>query len=172
MTFDLKPLLRGEVGRITVDCSFSVEPIAGVTFDEGAHAVGEITDNGGYMRLVLHLSVPYVAECARCLDRVEGIFEEDFERTVVTKGALTDEQLEENFDEYAVLDADGMLNVDREVAETMMLLFPKKILCAEDCEGLCPVCGKPKKEGNCGCVTKEIDPRLAILQKLLDNSEK
>ena len=69
MTFDVKPLLRGEVGRITVDCSFSVEPIAGVTFDEGAHAVGEITDNGGYMRLVLHLSVPYVAECARCLDR-------------------------------------------------------------------------------------------------------
>ena len=172
MTFDVKPLLRGEVGRIAVDCSFSVEPITGVSFESDAHAVGEITDNGGYMRLVLHLSVPYVAECARCLDRVEGIFEEDFERTVVTKGSLTDEQLEENFDEYAVLDADGMLNVDREVAETMMLLFPKKILCAEDCEGLCPVCGKPKKEGNCSCVTKEIDPRLAILQKLLDNSEK
>lgn len=172
MTFDLKPLLRGEVGRIAVDCSFSVEPISGVTFPEGAHALGAITDNGGYMRLVLHLSVPYEAECARCLDRVEGVFEEDFERTVVTKGALTDEQLEENFDEYAVLDADGMLNVDREIAETMMLLFPKKILCAEDCEGLCPVCGKPKREGNCGCVTKEIDPRLAILQKLLDNSEK
>ena len=80
--------------------------------------------------------------------------------------------MEENFDEYAVLDADGMLNVDREIAETMMLLFPKKILCAEDCEGLCPKCGKPKRLGDCGCVTKEIDPRLAILQKLLDNSEK
>ena len=55
MTFDVKPLLRGEVGRIAVDCSFSVEPITGVSFDEDAHAVGEITDNGGYMRLRLHL---------------------------------------------------------------------------------------------------------------------
>ena len=172
MTFDVKPLLRGEVGRIAVDCSFSVEPITGVSFESDAHAVGEITDNGGYMRLRLHLSVPYTAACDRCLDEVRGVFDADFERTVVTRGSLTEEQLEENFDEYAVLDADGMLDVDREIAETMMLLFPKKILCAEDCEGLCPVCGKPRRLGDCGCVTKEIDPRLAILQKLLDNSEK
>ena len=172
MTFDLKPLLRGEVDRIAIDCDFAVEPITGVSFPEGAHGVGVVTDNGGYMRLRLRLSAPYVAECARCLEEVKGVFEEDFERTVVTRGALTEEQLEENFDEYAVLDADGMLNVDREVAETLSLLFPKKILCSEDCAGLCPVCGKPKKNGDCGCVTKESDPRLAVLQKLLDNSEK
>ncbi len=172
MTFDLKPLLRGEVDRIAIDCDFAVEPDAGVSFSEGAHGVGVITDNGGYMRLRLHLSVPYVAECARCLEKVEGVFEEDFERTVVTRGALTEEQLEENFDEYAVLDADGMLNIDCEVTETISLMFPKKLLCREDCAGLCPVCGKPKNQGDCGCVVKEIDPRLAVLQKLLDNSEK
>ena len=172
MAFDVKPLLRGEVARIPLDCSFSVEPIEGVSFEEDARATGEITDNGGYMRLRLHLSVSYATACARCLDEVRGVFEEEFERTVVTRGSLTDEQLDENFDEYAVLDAEGMLDVDREIAETMMLLFPKKILCREDCEGLCPVCGKPRRLENCGCVTKEIDPRLAILQKLLDNSEK
>lgn len=172
MTFDLKPLLRGEVDRIAIDCDFEAESVTGVSFPEGAHGVGVITDNGGYMRLRLRLSVPYVTECARCLEEVKGVFEEDFERTVVTRGALTEEQLEENFDEYAVLDADGMLNIDCEVAETVSLLFPKKILCDENCAGLCPVCGKPKKNGDCGCVTKEIDPRLAVLQKLLDNSEK
>ena len=172
MIFDLKPLLRGEVDRIAIDCFFGVEPISGVTFSEGAHGVGVITDNGGYMRLRMQLTLPYVAECARCLEDVHGVFEEQFERTVVTRGALTEEQLEENFDEYAVLDADGMLDVDCEVAETVALLFPKKILCDEDCAGLCPVCGKPKKNGDCGCVVKEIDPRLAVLQKLLDNSEK
>ncbi len=172
MTFDLKPLLRGEVDRIAIDCVFAVEPVSGVRFAEGAHGVGVITDNGGYMRLRLRLSVPYVAECARCLDEVSGVFEEDFERTVVTRGALTEEQLEENFDEYAVLDADGVLDIDCEVSDTVSLMFPKKILCHEDCKGLCPVCGKSKNQGDCGCVTKEIDPRLAVLQKLLDNSEK
>ena len=172
MTFDLKPLLRGEVTQIEIDHDFMPESVTGVDFPKGAHGTGVVTDNGGYMRLRLQLSVPYEAECARCLDTVCGVFEEQFERTVVTRGALTEEQLEENFDEYAVLDADGMLNIDEEVAETIALSFPKKILCDEDCAGLCPVCGKPKKNGDCGCVKKEIDPRLAVLQKLLDNSEK
>jgi uncharacterized protein len=46
-----------------------------------------------------------------------------------------------------------------------------RILCDEDCPGLCPKCGKPKREGECGCPTREIDPRLAILQTLLDQNE-
>ena len=29
----------------------------------------------------------------------------------------------------------------------------------------CPKCGKPLREGDCGCPKKEIDPRLAVLQK-------
>lgn len=168
MTFDVKPLLRGEVNCIKLDYTLPVE-LAGVRFEEDARVVGEIIDRAGYMRLALKLSVPYVAECARCLDEVRGFFEEDFERTVVTKGSVSDEELDENIDEYAVLNENGELNVDEEVAETIILMFPKKLVCSEDCQGLCPKCGKRKKDGDCGCVTKEIDPRLAILQKLLDN---
>lgn len=168
MTIDVKPLLRGEVNCIKLDYKLPVEA-DGVRFDEDAHVVGEITDRAGYMRLVLKLSVPYVAECARCLDEVSGVFEEDFERTVVTNGSISDEQLDESVDEYAVLSENGELDVDEEVAETIVLGFPKKVLCDEECPGLCPVCGKRKKEGDCGCVTKEIDPRLAVLKKLLDN---
>lgn len=168
MTFDVKPLLRGEVNSIKLDYLLPVE-LAGVRFEEDVRVVGEITDRAGYMRLVLKLSVPYVAECARCLDEVRGVFEEDLERTVVTKGSVSDEELDENIDEYAVLNENGELNVDEEVAETFVLAFPKKLLCSEDCEGLCPKCGKRKKDGDCGCVVKEIDPRLAVLKKLLDN---
>ena len=168
MTIDVKPLLRGEVKRIGLDYTLPME-LEGVRFLEDARVVGEIVDRAGYMRLVLKISVPYVSECARCLDEVRGFFEEDFERTVVTKGSVSDEELDENIDEYAVLNENGELNVDEEVAETIILMFPKKLVCSEDCQGLCPKCGKRKKDGDCGCVTKEIDPRLAILQKLLDN---
>ena len=168
MTIDVKPLLRGEVKSIKLDYTLPVE-LDGIRFEEEAHVVGEILDRAGYMRLTLKLSVPYAAECARCLDEVRGFFEEDFERTVVTKGSVSDEELDENVDEYAVINDNGELDVDEEVAETIVLAFPKKILCDEDCQGLCPKCGKRKKDGDCGCVTKEIDPRLAILQKLLDN---
>lgn len=172
MTLDIKPMLRGEVKRIVVDEYLKPEEIYGVHFEKDLHAFGEVTDSAGYMRLKLCISVPYTAECARCLDAVRGEFCEDFERTVVTKGAIDEDKLEESVDEYAVLDENGKLNIDDEILETLVLLFPKKVLCGEDCAGLCPKCGKPKKAGDCGCVLKEIDPRLAVLQKLLDNSEK
>ena len=168
MTIDVKPILRGEVNCIKLDYKLPVE-LEGVRFEEEAHVVGEILDRAGYIRMTLKLSVPYVSECARCLDEVRGSFEEDFERTVVTKGSVSEEELDENIDEYAVIDDNGELDVDEAVAETIVLAFPKKLLCDEDCPGLCPKCGKRKKDGDCGCVTKEIDPRLAVLKKLLDN---
>ena len=73
MTFDVKPLLRGEVNCIKLDYTLPVE-LEGVRFEEDARVVGEITDRAGYMRLALKLTVPYVAECARCLDEVRGVF--------------------------------------------------------------------------------------------------
>jgi uncharacterized protein len=44
-----------------------------------------------------------------------------------------------------------------------------KFLCREDCKGLCARCGKNLNLGPCGC-GKEIDPRFAVLEQLLDKS--
>lgn len=167
MVIDLGPMLRGEINCIDIDFVLTPELIEDVTFSEDARVYGSITNSAGYMRLALKAELPYVGECARCLDEVRGVFSLDFERTVVTEGMVSEEKLEEDADEYIVL-CDGKLTVDDAVREELMLDFPRKLLCSEDCEGLCPVCGKRKKDGDCGCVTKEIDPRLAVLKKLLD----
>lgn len=167
MIIDLNPMLRGEVNVINIDFVLTPEIIEDVTFESGARVFGKITNNAGYMRLTLKAELPYIGECARCLDTVRGVFSLDFERTVVTEGMVSEERLEESVDEYIVLD-DGKLILDDAVREELLIDFPRKLLCSEDCEGLCPKCGKPKKEGDCGCVTKEIDPRLEVLKKLLD----
>ena len=167
MTIDLNPMLRGEISSLDIGFALTPEFIEGVTFTEDARVWGKITDNAGYMRLRLKAELPYVGECARCLDKVSGVFSLDFERTVVPEGTLTEEKLEENVDEYIVL-SDGMLDPDDAVREELLLDFPRKLLCSDECLGLCPKCGRPKKQGECGCQTKEIDPRLAVLKKLLD----
>ena len=167
MIIDLNPMLRGEVNVINIDFVLTPEIIEDVTFESGARVFGKITNNAGYMRLTLKAELPYVGECARCLDTVRGVFSLDFERTVVTEGMVSEERLEESVDEYIVID-DGKLILDDAVREELLIDFPRKLLCSEDSEGLCPKCGKPKKEGDCGCVTKEIDPRLEVLKKLLD----
>ena len=167
MVIDLNAMLRGEVNTIDIDFVLTPEIIEDVTFTDGARVHGKITNSAGYMRLVLQADLPYIGECARCLDEVHGVFSLEFERTVVTEGMVSEERLEESADEYIVLD-DGKLALDDAVREELLIDFPRKLVCSEDCEGLCPKCGKPKKLGNCGCVIKEIDPRLEVLKKLLD----
>ena len=170
MNMDLKPMLRGEITKLPVD--FDIEPEApyGVTFGENAHILGEITNQGGYMHLTAQVEIPYSGTCARCLDPVDGVFTMPFERTVVTEGTLTEEQEEDNIDEYVILE-NGMLDIDDAVCEAVILSFPMRLLCAEDCPGLCPKCGKPLRDGPCGCPTKEIDPRWAVLASVRFDEE-
>ena len=58
-----------------------------------------------------------------------------------------------------------------DLTEALVTLFildmESKLLCSEECKGLCPKCGADLNLGPCGC-RKEIDPRLAVLEQLLD----
>jgi uncharacterized protein len=41
-----------------------------------------------------------------------------------------------------------------------------KPLCSPDCEGICAVCGKVRRDGDCGCQVRETDARLGPLKSL------
>ena len=170
MVVDVAPLLRGEVNRIEIDYTLSPEQMDGISFEEDAHVVGTITDNAGYMRLKLKAELNYHGECARCLAPVDGVFSLDFERTVAVEGMIDEEKLEELVDEYVLVEGKE-LDVDETLCEELVLSFPTRLLCSEDCPGLCPKCGKPRREGDCGCSDKEIDPRLAVLMHYFDKDE-
>ena len=170
MVIDVGPLLRGEAHSISIDYMLAPEALDGIEFESDAHVTGSITDNAGYMRLTLKAELKYHGECARCLASVSGDFSLDFERTVAAEGVLTDEQLEEQWDEYVVLHG-AELDIDEPLREELLLGFPKKVLCSPDCPGLCHICGRPKREGDCGCSDKQIDPRLAILATYFDRKD-
>lgn len=173
MVIDVGPLLRGEVKKIDIDYMLTPEALPDVEFESDAHVTGVLTDNAGYMRLKLNAELRYHGECARCLAPVDGVFSLDFERTVTTEGTLSEDALEDDFDkadEYVIIHG-AELDVDEPLLEELLLGFPTKLLCSEDCPGLCPKCGKPRRDGDCGCPTKEIDPRLAILATLFDKGE-
>ena len=164
VTLDLRPLLRGETDHISIDYTLVPERIPGVDFGP-ASVKGEVRDNGGYIRLTLSASVDYSSHCARCLEPISDKFTLDFERTVSDEKTLSAEALEEDDGEYALMH-EGMLEIDEELLEELLLCFPTKLLCSEDCPGLCPKCGKPLKDGDCSCSKKEIDPRWAALKNI------
>jgi uncharacterized protein len=96
---------------------------------------------------------------------VSGSFSFTLEKTVAPKNILESED-EDKLDDYVVIE-DGFLDIDDMLLELLELDFPYKLLCKDDCLGLCSHCGKDLNEGPCNCSQKEIDPRLAPLQKLL-----
>ena len=163
MFIDVKPILSGLTDTIEFDYKLPpIEGFNGIEFFEEITVKGKIKNMAGYMTLEAFASVPYQTACARCTKELSGIFEHEFSRTLATKL-----QNDEN-DEYLMI-TESRVDLDTPLLEDLVMNFDFVYYCKEDCKGLCPKCGHDLNEGDCGCANvKEIDPRLAILAKLLD----
>ena len=173
MKLDLRPLLLGErllsfdyELTVDIDSEDTASFLYGVSFPSPMKVRGDITNTAGYMRMTLTASLDYKARCARCLSEVSGSFTFDLEKTVAPREVLSDLD-EDRLDDYAIID-DGFLDIDSRIIEQLEVEFPYRFLCRDDCKGLCSKCGKNLNDGECDCDHKEIDPRMAPLQKLLD----
>jgi uncharacterized protein len=62
--------------------------------------------------------------------------------------------------------ADDRLDLSAWARDTLVLALPDKILCREDCAGLCPVCGKDLNAEPHGHQDEAADPRWAALAEL------
>ena len=157
---NVKPLLIGEKSKLEFDYSFPVEySEAGYSFPEDARVIGCVKDAGGYMMLTATAKVPFNGSCARCLKPVSEVLETEFRRCVTAKLEKEDED-----DEYLVA-TDGSVDIGDPIREELLLSLPLRLLCREDCRGLCPKCGKDLNDGECGCTLHEPDPRWAALKR-------
>lgn len=103
--------------------------------------------------------------CDRCLRDVDYTFDLSFD-TVVISPDYTGEDAEE---EAASELLDGYhLNVDELIKNELLLNWPMKVLCREDCKGICKICGKNLNDGECGCDDFVPDPRMAAIKDLFD----
>ena len=163
----MKSILSGETNAVpinftlTLDSDYMVEDIK---ITKPIIVSGEVINYGGYMELRIKAEADYETECARCLDIIKGTLTVEFNKSVTAAGTLSDENTD--IDDYVFI-VDGMLDVSVALAEQILLEYPLKQLCRDDCKGLCPKCGRNLNESECGCAVKEIDPRLEGLKKLL-----
>ena len=136
-------------------------------FRQPVRLEGEVSDDAGAITLSATIHARVTTRCARCGKPVEYDKETDVEFLLV-------KELEGEEDDLR----DDVYLVESDVVELDDILIPELILdmemavvCDEDCKGLCPKCGKNLNQGDCGCVVKEVDPRLAVLQKFLDSKK-
>lgn len=108
------------------------------------------------------VSLKFRAECDRCLTEVPVTLNLTFERLVASPDVTTEE---EEIDDLSFMEG-YHLNVETFVYNEILGNWPAKILCREDCKGICPVCGQNLNMGDCGCDTFVPDPRMAVLQDI------
>ena len=64
------------------------------------------------------------------------------------------------------------LDVDKMLYLEIMLNIPGKVLCREDCKGICTVCGCNLNDGECGCDRFVPDPRMSAINDIFEKFNK
>lgn len=109
--------------------------------------------------------VEVVFTCDRCLKEVRIAFPIMIERSLSLRDGhvVTDPDEEED-----LFFEDHHLDVNRLIYDEILVDWPAKVLCKEDCKGLCSVCGHNLNESDCGCNRTVLDPRMAKFQDVFN----
>lgn len=113
--------------------------------------------------LIGSTSLSVLIPCGRCLESVEIPFDIEFEYEIDMK--QTDEERRENLDEMSWLN--GLeIDVEKLAYNEILLNWPIRVLCKEDCQGICSHCGVNLNKQTCDCDTSELDPRMAAIKDI------
>lgn len=125
-------------------------------------ARGTVRNTAGVLMMEGEVSTTIHGICDRCASSFDREVRFPIEVVLVTELAN-----EENEDEWVFPLEGDSADLDDIVRTVFVLNLDSKLLCKEDCKGLCPKCGKNLNEGPCNC-QKELDPRFAALKQLLE----
>lgn len=104
--------------------------------------------------------------CDRCLKGVDVDFHLQIQKHVNLDADA--EKTDQELDESNFIDGYN-LDVDKLLYNEILIGWPMKILCSEDCKGICNVCGQNLNEGDCDCEDTSLDPRMSVIRDLFKN---
>ena len=117
----------------------------------------------GEVHLQGEISLVCEIPCGRCLKPVKVPLELKLEENLRENMIGTPEAADEmSYVTGYELDTDAL------VGNEIMINWPMKPLCRDDCKGICTVCGKNLNEEECGCDTFVPDPRMAVLKDIFN----
>ena len=125
-------------------------------------AQGVVRNTAGVLLMKGSVTTTIHGICDRCA--AEFNRDIDFPIDVVL---VTELVSEENEDEWVFPLEGDSADLDDIVRTVFVLTLDSKLLCKDDCKGLCPRCGKNLNDAPCLC-QKELDPRFAALGQLLE----
>ena len=163
MRIDLNNVFNnnGEEIKIDYELNLSEFDYSGYKpFEKPISVIGTIKNNTDVISIDAVAEYEFKGFCDRC---AEPLLKKN---AIQIKHFLVTHLNDEDNDEYLVVE-NALLDLDELVTTDILLSLPYKILCNEDCKGLCSQCGKNLNIEQCNC-KKPIDPRLEVLLQLLE----
>lgn len=126
----------------------------------------EVTNQGDKVMAVkgegdLTLEIP----CSRCLEPVRVPIHLEIDEEIDMK--QTEAERREALEEQCYVKGYN-LDVDQLVGNELILNLPMKVLCSENCKGICNRCGTNLNRGTCDCDTRSLDPRMSVIQDIFN----
>lgn len=149
MILQLREIFQIEGMHLPVSYEITPEELSevrGYTFAAPVAVSGEFYNRAGIVTLKYTVSCTLDVVCDRCLTELKRDYSYDFSHTVVP--SLQSEG--DIYDTYLVAQHDS-IDMNETAISDLLLKLPTKMLCREDCKGLCDICGCNLNERTCNC---------------------
>ena len=149
MILQLREIFQIEGMHLPVSYEITPEELSevrGYTFAAPVAVSGEFYNRAGIVTLKYTVSCTLDVVCDRCLTELKRDYSYDFSHTVVP--SLQSEG--DIYDTYLVAQHDS-IDMHETAISDLLLMLPTKMLCREDCKGLCDICGCNLNERTCNC---------------------
>lgn len=141
MLIDVKSISRSRGASLTIETETDPEEMSSTLKEYWLTRPlifnGTLQNGGeGVMNLEGRIRTTYNGECARCLTQVEVAVDlplSEIYRLSDLAGA------EDDAESYRYNDT--VIDLSQAIRDNLVLAMPIRLLCREDCRGLCPVCG-------------------------------
>jgi len=163
MLLDLREIIGVPGGRVSFDFEPDMSDAASgsvVRIKKPARAAGNVMNRAGVLTFSANVDATLICVCARCLKEFEYPVHKQISANLTEGGEGEDS------DGY-FLQGDEV-DIGEIVVTEFILNMADRLLCDENCAGLCQYCGSDLNSESCAC-KKETDPRLAILSQLLED---
>ena len=144
MILDLKPIfnIEGKSLDFNAKIESNVDEIGDIT------AIGNIKNDYGRVYFTAEISFDYKGLCDRCCDEIDKNHNFEIDYKFVRKLSERDDSNEIEIENYD-------FNLDEFVISEILISLDYKILCDENCRGICTECGINLNKNECECDKQE-----------------
>ena len=155
---------KADVNEISLNFSQNIQDVNDfpdvVKFLSPVSFTGKVEKTDDFYTVTGKIHTDVCMNCVLCLEPVDISIDCDFFQKYANVDTKEDET------EFFQGDC---IDIFKALKDTIICEIPMKVLCREDCKGLCLKCGKNLNEGECGCDRASLDPRMSAIRDIFNN---